>query len=109
MLTLYDSLPDGLLQRDATRLHEVLPGPSLIHLPGKRQQPLFISLLLHGNEVTGWQAMQTILTKYQRAELPRSIYLLSVMSLQHGRGCDIWRASLTITVSGRGKATVRRR
>ncbi len=76
MLTIYDHLPTGLLQRDATRLHEILPGPSLIHLEGKRSQPLFVSLLLHGNEVVGWQAMQSILAKYQQAELPRSIYLL---------------------------------
>lgn len=75
MLNIYDSLPAGLLQRDATRLHEVLPGPSLFRLPGKRQPPLFISLLLHGNEVTGWQAMQTILEKYRHGELPRSLYM----------------------------------
>ena len=75
MLNVYDSLPSGLLERDASRLHEVLPGPSLIHLAGRHHQPLFISVLLHGNEVTSWQAMQSILKKYQHAELPRSIYL----------------------------------
>ena len=86
MLTVYENLPDGLLQRDATRLHEILPGPCLIHLKGKRQPALFISLLLHGNEVTGWQAMQTILSKYQQGELPRSVYLFigNVAAAQQG-------------------------
>lgn len=102
MLNVYDSLPTGLLERDASRLHEVLSGPSLIHLRGKRQQPLFISVLLHGNEVTGWQAMQSILTKYQQAELPRSIYLFigNVAAASEGRRCldgqpdynRIWKA-----------------
>lgn len=89
MLTIYESLPAGLLQRDATRLHEVLPGPSLIHLQGKRHQPLFISLLLHGNEVTGWQALQSILTKYQQDALPRSIYLFigNVAAAKGGQRC----------------------
>lgn len=75
MLNIYDSLPAGLLERDATRLHEVLPGPSLIYLTGRQPEPLFISLLLHGNEVTGWQAMQAVLNKYQHSGLPRSVCL----------------------------------
>lgn len=87
MLNIYDSLPAGLLQRDATRLHEVLPGPSLIHLAGRRSQPLFVSLLLHGNEVTGWQAMQVILDKYRKNGLPRSVYLFigNVAAAREGR------------------------
>lgn len=86
MLNIYDNLPVGLLQRDATRLHEVLPGPSLIHLPGANHPPLFISILLHGNEVTGWQAMQSILAKYRQTGLPRTIYLFigNVAAAQQG-------------------------
>jgi len=52
MLNIYNKMPDGLLQRDAAHLHEVLPGPSLIHLVGKKPETLFISVLLHGNETT---------------------------------------------------------
>ncbi len=87
MLNVYDSIPAGLLQRDATRLHEVLPGPSLIQLAGRRGPPLFISLLLHGNEVTGWQAMQTILQRYQQSELPRpiSLFIGNIAAARQGK------------------------
>ena len=86
MLTIYDSLPAGLLEREATRLHEVLPGPSLIHLAGRRGPPLFVSVLLHGNEVTGWQAMQALLQKYAGGQLPRPVFLFigNVAAARHG-------------------------
>lgn len=75
MLKVYESLPEGLLACEATTLHTVLPGPSLIHLPGKRPEPLFISVLLHGNETTGWLAVRSVLREYEGRELPRSISL----------------------------------
>jgi succinylglutamate desuccinylase len=53
-----DALPEGLLELQATQLHEVLGGPSLIHLSGQRQPALFVSILLHGNETTGWEAVR---------------------------------------------------
>ncbi|MFQ6023742.1 MAG: M14 family metallopeptidase [Acidiferrobacterales bacterium] len=66
-------LPDGLLRYDAPRLHERLAGPTLIHLPGRREQPLFASVLLHGNEDTGWLAVRALLHKYAGKELPRAL------------------------------------
>jgi len=75
MLKQYDSLPQSLLDLPAGRLHELLPGPSLIHLPGRRPEPLFVSVLLHGNEDTGWLAAQSVLKKFQSAELPRAMSL----------------------------------
>ncbi len=75
MLTQYDALPPGLLDLPAARLGEVLPGPALIHLPGRRTPPLFVSVLLHGNEDTGWLAAQSVLKKYATAELPRALSL----------------------------------
>lgn len=73
LLTFLDALPPGLLELPATRLHEALPGPAVIHIDGEDPRPLFISVLLHGNETTGWDAMRAILKKYSR--LPRDIYL----------------------------------
>ena len=86
MLTQYESLPEGLLDLPATRLGEVLPGPALIHLPGRRQPPLFVSVLLHGNEDTGWQAVQSVLRKYAAAELPRalSLFIGNVVAARSG-------------------------
>lgn len=75
MLTQYETLPAGLLDLPAARLHEILPGPALVHLPGRRSPPLFVSVLLHGNEDTGWLAAQAVLRKYADTELPRALSL----------------------------------
>jgi succinylglutamate desuccinylase len=75
MLTERDNLPAGLLELDATRLHEVLPGPTLIHLPGRRPDPLFVSVLLHGNEDSGWLAVRALLREFHQRELPRALSL----------------------------------
>ncbi len=75
MLTIYDELPAGLLDCEARQLHEILPGPGLIHLAGHRPEVLFVSVLLHGNEFTGWDAVRELLRKYQGPGLPRSLSL----------------------------------
>ena len=75
MLTVLDTLPAGLLDSDASDLHRLLPGPALIHLKGRRQRPLFISVLLHGNETTGLVALQQLLSELQDQQLPRSLSL----------------------------------
>lgn len=75
MLTIYEELPVGLLQCRATELNAILPGPSLIHLPGIKTEPLFISVLLHGNETTGWDAVRSVLEDYQGKPLPRALSL----------------------------------
>jgi len=75
MLTVYESLPEGLLDCEPTELHEILPGPSLIHLSGEEKRPLFVSVLLHGNETTGWYAVRELLNQYQGKLLPRSLSL----------------------------------
>ncbi|MBD3670247.1 MAG: succinylglutamate desuccinylase/aspartoacylase family protein [Gammaproteobacteria bacterium] len=74
-LTVLDALPEGLEKRTAAELHEYLPGPSLIHLPGRRPEPVFVSALLHGNEDTGWEALKRILNKYETTGLPRALSL----------------------------------
>jgi len=73
MLQQFDAIPDGFLNARAQDLHEILERPTLIHLRGKNDQPLFISTLLHGNEITGLYAIQKLLKQYQQSELPRSI------------------------------------
>ena len=73
MLQILNHLPARLLEVGAAQLHEVLSGPTLIHLPGRRTEPLFVSVLLHGNEDTGWYAVQSLLRKYHDRELPRAL------------------------------------
>jgi len=71
----YYYLPPGFLESSAKNLHHVIPHPSLIHLEGKKKQPLFISILQHGNEAVGLYAVQNILKTYSSETLPRSITL----------------------------------
>lgn len=73
MLDIFDRLPDGLLDLESDQLYQLLERPTLIHLEGNRQLPLFVSILLHGNETTSWLAMRELLRKYQNQRLPRSL------------------------------------
>ncbi len=72
-LTQMDEIPAGLLGISVEQLYTILPGPTLIHLSGIVESPLFISVLLHGNEPTGFLAVQALLRKYKNRRLPRSI------------------------------------
>jgi len=85
MLNILNEMPSKLLDLDATDLHCHLNGPTLIHLSGRRQQPLFVSVLLHGNEDTGWHAIKALLKKYLGKELPRSmsIFIGNVSAARH--------------------------
>ena len=87
LLHTFDDIPDGLLEREASRLHEVLPGPSLIHLVGQKSETVFISVLLHGNETTGWEAARALLKKYSQQALPRSVCLFigNIAAAKHGQ------------------------
>ncbi len=85
-LAVHDGLPPGLLELDSCRLHERLAGPTLIHLPGRRPEPLFVSVLLHGNEDTGWHAVRQVLARHQAHGLPRalSLFIGNVQAARHG-------------------------
>ena len=76
MLKILDHLPAGLADCPAEGLEEVLGGPTLLHLPGERPDPLFLSVLLHGNEIAGWEAVRGILRDFSEARLPRSLSVL---------------------------------
>ncbi len=72
-----DHMPSSLLERPATALHRALDGPTLIHLAGRNPDPLFVSVLQHGNETSGWEAVRRLLKgRYGRDPLPRSLILL---------------------------------
>ena len=81
----YDKLPDTLLELSASALHQVLDGPSLIHLEGRRKRPLIVGMLQHGNEDTGWEAVRRLLkNRYLFDQLPRSL-LLFIGNVQAAR------------------------
>ncbi len=76
MLTVQTSIPPDFLTMKATQAKDVLGGPTLFLLEGRRTPFLFVSILLHGNETTGLKAVQRLLPRYTSGELlPRSLAL----------------------------------
>jgi len=75
MLTVLDRLPQGILSLTSRELYRILPGPTLIHIQGEIAEPLFVSVLIHGNEESGWEATKKLLVNYAGNELPRSLSL----------------------------------
>jgi Succinylglutamate desuccinylase / Aspartoacylase family len=71
----FDQFSDALLDVPASDLWRYLPGPSLFRVPGRQAQPLFVSVLLHGNEDTGWRAIQAVLRNHRSAALHRPLLL----------------------------------
>jgi succinylglutamate desuccinylase len=80
------NLPEGLLDTPLERLEDLLGAPTLVHLPGRRPEPLFITVLSHGNEGTGYYAVQALLQDYRDRELPRalSIFFANVKAASQG-------------------------
>ena len=86
MLNIIRHIPDEFLTTPPTELLRILEAPTLIHLQGQRPEPLFVSILLHGNETTGFFAIQEILKKYKDIGLPRSLSIFVGNVLAAGQG-----------------------
>ena len=86
MLNIIENLPEGLLEARVEDLETLLGGPTLIHLPGRRPEPLFVTVLSHGNESTGFYALQALLRDYRERELPRalSVFIGNVAAARYG-------------------------
>lgn len=76
-LNIIDDIPNRLLEVSPAELHQVLPGPTLLRIPGQKEPPLFICTLLHGDEPTGFLAVQQLLNHYRKQKKPlaRSVWL----------------------------------
>jgi hypothetical protein len=83
-LARHDHFPDALLEVPAADLWRHLPGPTLFSLAGRPGAPLFVSVLLHGDEDTGWRAMQAVLRRHRGLPLARPL-LLFVGNLEAAR------------------------
>lgn len=72
-----EGLPAGFETVQLAGLGTLLPGPSLIHIEGKKEPPLFVSVLLHGNETSGFLAVQQMLKPFAvgKKKPARSIFL----------------------------------
>ena len=78
LLSELDEMPLSLLETAADGLHDVLGGPTLFHLKGQREPALFICVLMHGNETSGWDAIRKVLLDHldnDGLRLPRSLSL----------------------------------
>lgn len=82
----YGKVPEGLLEVRPENLYRVVSTPTLIHLPGRLPNPLFVSVLLHGNETTGLHAVQRLLAAYAEQLLPRalSLFIGNVQATRYG-------------------------
>ena len=87
MLKEMNHIPDELLTAKAEELHDILKTPTLFHLEGSNPQPLFICTLLHGNETTGFYAIQRLLKKYKEETLPRaiSVFIGNIAAAKEGQ------------------------
>lgn len=74
-LSRFDGIPESLLEVPARDLWRHLPGPSLFSIPGRDPRPLFVTVLLHGNEDTGWTAVQQVLQRHGAGPLHRRMLL----------------------------------
>jgi len=77
-LNLIDTLANEFLNIDYQSLSELFDAPTLVKIKGDKSPPLFVSILLHGNEYSGLIIMQKILEKYHQEgafKLPRSVWL----------------------------------
>lgn len=72
-LNYFENISPNFLNIKFDNIWELYDSPSLIHIKGRDEEAIFISILLHGNETSGLLAVQNILKKIK--ELPRSIYL----------------------------------
>lgn len=84
VMKVHHHIPDTLLALPAHRLHEQLDGPRLYLLPGHTARPLFLSVLLHGNEYTGWEVVRRLLRRqYEPLQRPLALFIGNVQAARH--------------------------
>ena len=74
-LKILNYIPEGFLDIKPKEITKLIDSPTLLHLKGEKDQPFFISILLHGNEYSGLIILQKILKKYCNKILPRSLII----------------------------------
>ncbi|XOV83297.1 MAG: succinylglutamate desuccinylase/aspartoacylase family protein [bacterium] len=78
-LQFFERPPENLFATPAHELEKLLGGPALVHVRGRDAPPLFVSVLLHGNETSGWQALCEVMSRLARADAqPRRSLILFI-------------------------------
>jgi len=62
--------PAGLEDVAAPELLQHLGGPTLVHIDGDAEPALFVSVLLHGNETSGWDGLRRLIGDTVAADRP---------------------------------------
>ena len=57
-----DHLPDEFFVTDPEKLYTVFEGPTIVHLDYNKTETVFISMMLHGNEHSGYYAVKEYLS-----------------------------------------------
>lgn len=68
--------PDSLLKCSCSQIHQFAEDLSLFHIKGSKPEALFISTLLHGNETSGFLALQKFLQHNKLQPLERDVIIL---------------------------------
>ncbi len=79
-------LPGEVLDCTAAQLADVLSGPTLFDLTKPGRDPLFVSVLLHGNETSGWEAVRKLFSRHPELTSTSSILVFvgNVLSARKG-------------------------
>ena len=74
-LNIINEVPERLYTCDVKDVHDVLGGPTIMHLKGEKSEALFLSSLLHGNETTSFLVLQKLLNEYKDKKFPRDVII----------------------------------
>ncbi len=74
-LDFLDHFPPELACATQQTLETVFPNPTLISVEGERAQPLFVSLMLHGNETTSFDVLKSLDKMYRSTLPPRRLLI----------------------------------
>lgn len=85
-LNIIHEIPAALYECDVKDVHDILGGPTIIHLKGNNSQAVFLSALLHGNETTSFLVLQKLFNNYKNKELPRDIIIFIGNTLAASQG-----------------------
>ncbi|MCB0413035.1 MAG: succinylglutamate desuccinylase/aspartoacylase family protein [Bdellovibrionales bacterium] len=72
-LNIFDGFPDGLEKLTAENIKSYFDSPSLVFVKGKLDKPVFLSTLLHGNELSGLEVLKKIFKYSQEHILARDL------------------------------------
>lgn len=81
-----DHFPADIGRLEPQDIKQVFLNPTLISIEGAKREPLFVSTLLHGNELTSFEVLQHLQRNYAATPPPRSllIYIGNVDAASQG-------------------------